>query len=442
MGIIRCPTSQDDMIMNLPMDTDMDRYEKPVRTPVGVAEITKPDLKSLTQRELTTAAEVGRKLCDLTEPSRCQETEVEAEGAVTGAIMSIPYRCCDCGIRITTGRNSATDGDKCREPMPIQMCPVRPEKAPVDGGTDILRPRSILDVPVLRLPGVFLKLAEEARNSKVVDDQPTDMKEVQPHRTGQTRPVLITEIMDSTPVLGSGAFRVSNTSTEMNPDINLDEPVNRSGPVGHRRDTEQPITLGVMTNKGANSPNGPVGHDVMLAGRMEMVDQPDPVGPHSGTEQSVFLRLDADQGEHIPTNRVHPGVKMFHTQPVADGPAGPDRTRRPVGNDALYAVQDEVRPTAGGPVGRFPDPGPLKYSKMSSPDDSYQPLVTTGPNEHECNERPRPADGWWPAGPTVQFRPDGPQGNVILGRRKSASKYEPCGQTVDTWAAGGPSHGA
>ena len=117
MGIIRCPTSQDDMIMNLPMDTNMDRYEKPVRSPVGVAEITKPDLKSLTQRELTTAAEVGRKLCDLTEPSRCQETEVEAEGAVTGAIMSIPYRCCDCGIRITTGRNSATGKVSCNFPF-------------------------------------------------------------------------------------------------------------------------------------------------------------------------------------------------------------------------------------------------------------------------------------------------------------------------------------
>ena len=45
----------------------------------------------------------------------------------------------------------------------------------------------------------------------------------------------------------------------------------------------------------------------------EPVDRSDPVGPHSGKEQSVFLRLDADQGEHIPTNRVYPGVKMFRT---------------------------------------------------------------------------------------------------------------------------------
>ena len=72
---------------------------------------------------------------------------------------------------------------------------------------------------------MFLELAEEARNSELVDDPSTDMKDVQPQRTGQARPVLITEIMNSTPVLGSRAFRVTDTSAEMIPDINLDEPV-------------------------------------------------------------------------------------------------------------------------------------------------------------------------------------------------------------------------
>ena len=122
------------------------------------------------------------------------------------------------------------------------------------GGTDIQWPRIYLEVPVLRMPDVFLELAEEARNSELVDDQSTDMKDVQPQRTGQARPVLVTEMMNSTPVLGSRAFRVTNTSAEMIPDINLDEPVNRSGQLS---DTEQPITLGVMTDKGANGPSGP-----------------------------------------------------------------------------------------------------------------------------------------------------------------------------------------
>ena len=109
-----------------------------------------------------------------------------------------------------------------------------------------------------------------------------------------------------------------------------------TGPVGPQSDTEQPVLLGVNTDKGGNGPNGPVGHDVMLAGRGEMVDRPDLVGPHSSTEQSVFLRLDVDQVEHVPANIVLPGVKMFRNQPVADGPAGPDRTRR-------HAVKEVVR---------------------------------------------------------------------------------------------------
>ena len=110
MGISRYPASQNDMNMNLPMDTNKDRYEKPVHTPDGGggAEVAKPDSIRLARKGMTTAAEVGRNLCDLTEPSRCQETAVAAEGAVTGAIMNIPDRCCDCNTRITTGRNLAT----------------------------------------------------------------------------------------------------------------------------------------------------------------------------------------------------------------------------------------------------------------------------------------------------------------------------------------------
>ena len=283
--------------------------------------MAKPDSIRLAQKGMTTAAEVGRNLCDLTEPSRCQETAVAAEGAVTGAIMNIPDRCCDCDTRITTGRNLATGGDEYREPIPSQTWPVVPGKAPVDGTsitqyqynsqasvgrTEILRPRNYLEIPVLRMPGVFLKLAEEARNSIL------DMKDVQPQRTGLTRRVFVTEMMDSTPVLRSRAFRVTNTSAEMIPNINLGgrgEPVNRSGPVGPLSDTEQPILLGVITDKGGNGPNGPVGRDVMFAGRREMVDRPDPVGPHSRTEQSVFLRLDVDQVEHVPANIVHPVLR-------------------------------------------------------------------------------------------------------------------------------------
>ena len=261
MGIARGPTSQDNMTRNLPKDTNMNRYNKPAQTPVGGAEMAKPAFNRQTQREMTTAAEVGRKLSDLTEPSRYQGSAVEAEGAVTGAILSTPYRCCDCGIRITAGRNSVTDGDECRELRPSITCQVVPKTASLTdtgrrqyrlksqafvGRTDIQNARMLLEVPVLRMPNVFLELAEEARNSVMVDDQLTDRKDVQSHRTGQAKPVFVTEILNSTPVLGSRSSRVTNTSTEMTPDRNLDQPMIGSGPVGRLSNAGQPVKLDVM----------------------------------------------------------------------------------------------------------------------------------------------------------------------------------------------------
>ena len=292
--------------------------------------MAKPAFNRQTQRELTTAAEVGRKLSDLTEPSLYPGGAVEAEGAVTGATLSTAHRCRDCGIRIVAGRNSVTDEG--REVRPSRTCQVIPKTAPladirerqyrlnspaIEGSTDIQNARMLLEVPVLRMPNVFLKLAEEARESVIVDDQLTNRKEVQPHRTGQARPVFVTEIMNSTPVVGGRLSRITNPSTELTPHRNLAHPTIES----------------------------------------------DPVGPHSIPEQSVSLRFDADHGEHYPDHRVHPGVRMFRAQPVADGPAGPDRKRRPVGPDEVYVTQDDVRPTAGGPVGRRPVSCPLEYRK-------------------------------------------------------------------------------
>ena len=51
-----------------------------------------------------------------------------------------------------------------------------PGKAPADGMTEILRPRNYLEIP--RMPGVFLELAEEAKNSILVDNRSGIMKDV------------------------------------------------------------------------------------------------------------------------------------------------------------------------------------------------------------------------------------------------------------------------
>ena len=127
---------------------------------------------------------------------------------------------------------------------------------------------------------------------------------------------------------------------------------------------------------------------------------------------------------------MHPGVKMFRAQPVADGPAGPDRKRRPVGPDEVYATQDDVRPTAGGPVGRRPVSCPLEYRKISSSDDSYQPLFTgpLGTNEMiAVNDQSRPAVSG-PLGRQYSLDPMGPRATLSLGDRNQPPSVGPVGR--------------
>ena len=55
--------------------------------------------------------------------------------------------------------------------------------------TEILRPKNYLEIPVPRMPGAFLELAEEARNSTLVDNRSDITTDVQPQQTGLIRPV-------------------------------------------------------------------------------------------------------------------------------------------------------------------------------------------------------------------------------------------------------------
>ena len=179
--------------------------------------------------------------------------------------------------------------------------------------------------------------------------------------------VLITEIMTSTPVLGSRASRVTNTSTEMIPDINRDKPVN---PVGQLSDTEQLIMLGVMTDKGANGPQRPSGP------------------------------------------QCHVGRTNGNGEPA--GPSGPIQW-----NGTVCLPQTRCRP------------GPLHYSKMSSPDDSYQPLVTgpSGTNGINAINNPgRPTAGG-PLGRPFKLDPMGPRAMLSLGDGNQPTSVGPVGRS-------------
>ena len=181
-----------------------------VQTPFCGAEVANPNSITFEQKVKTTAAEVCWNLSDKTEPSRCQETAVAAEGAGTGATTDERDRSIDGIKRSTTGRTLATKCDEFMEPIPDRVWPVVTEKAPADGTgvmqyqwddresvgmTEKLMPRNYLEIPEPRLPSVFLELAEEARNVLLVNGQSCDTEEVQPQRTGLTRPVFVTEMV-------------------------------------------------------------------------------------------------------------------------------------------------------------------------------------------------------------------------------------------------------
>ena len=127
-----------------------------------------------------------------------------------------------------------TDCGEFTESISARLSPVVAEMAHTDGAgvmqyqwddrksmktTEMRMPRDYLEIPELRLPRVFLDLAEEARNVEVENGRSCYMKEVQPPGTGLTRPVFVTVMVDSPPVLKKGALRVTGVSTEMIPNM-------------------------------------------------------------------------------------------------------------------------------------------------------------------------------------------------------------------------------
>ena len=76
-------------------------------------------------------------------------------------------------------------------------------------------------------------------------------------------------------------------------------------------------------------------------------------------------------------------------------------------------------------VARFPDPGPLKYSKISSPDDSYQPLGTNEMNAINDLSRPT-ASG--PLGRPCSLDPMGPRAMLSLGDGNQPLSVGPVGR--------------
>ena len=341
MDCVRGPIPQKDQMMNPPLDTGKTRGNKPAWTPLEST--GKTEIRSISQNEVSAVVEAGRAEIVLSKPSRCQAADMTVKGTKMDTRASIRYRCCDCGTQMMTGHHFVMTEDKDMEPMKMDCDPIK-------GETVLVRPVNFLDVPALRLPGGFLKLAEEARNSEVVDNRPSGMSIAHSQRSGRTGRTLIVEIEDSSPGSGSEDTRGSRTSTEVIPNWNIAKPVIRLGQVGQLKEAAQPMMAGNTTNLRRDSPPGPVGQNIRGMGYTNVMAKPDPVGPYEDRDISVSRMTDGPAGLVRTRRPVGPYEdRDISVSPVTDGPAGLVRTRRPVGS---YEDRDvSVPPVTDGPAG-------------------------------------------------------------------------------------------
>ena len=409
MDCVRGPIPRKDQITNLPLDTGKARGNKPAWTPLESTGQTESN--SFSQSEESAVVEAARAEIVLLKPNRCQKTDMKDRGSNLDTRPSIPYRCDDCDTQMLTGHHSVMTEDMEVEPGPIRMYPVKMDGAPIYGENVPLRPMTFLDVPATRLTGGFLKLAEEARHSEGVDDQPPGMNLVHSQHSGRTGRTLIVEIEDSFPGSGNEDSRGSRISTEEIPNWNIAKPVIRLGPVGQdiramgytnvmaKPDPVGPyedrdISVSRMTDGPAGlvrtrRPEGPYeDRDISVSpvtdGPAGLVRTRRPVGSYEDRDISVSPVTDGpaglvrtrrpvgsyeDKDVSVPPVTDGPAGLVrtrrpvgqyedrdISVSPVTDGPAGLVRTRRPVGAEMLPALQDEVRPLAGGLLGQVPDP--------------------------------------------------------------------------------------
>ena len=280
-----------------------------------------------------------------------------------------------------------TDCVKFTEPTLARVSPVVAKMAHTDGTrvmqyqsdaqksmktTNMQIPMDYLEIPEPTLPRVLLELAEEDRNAKVESGRYCYMEEVQSQVTGLTRPVFITAMEYSSPVLKKGAMRAAGVSTEMMPTRNS-------------------------------------------AGRRRPVDQS---GPQNKTDQPVLPVSDADQVGTVPAGPVGPDIIIDRIQPVADGPVGQYSTRRPVGTDEMFSTSDSDQPTADGPVGRFITHSPMGPDIMPSACDPDRPV----------------ADG--PVGQSFILGPVGPRRMFSLYELNQPVAVGPVGQPYTTGPVG------
>ena len=334
-GTIGYPVPQNAK-MNLrksPMDMNINRNVKLRQVSSQVAGRASSDGATMQQSDQHIGKAWRRpllKTADKPKTTQYQGTAVAAEVAGTDDTTNVQCRSNDYDKTKMTVMKLPTDCVKFTEPTPSRVSPVVAKMAHTDGTrvmqyqsddqnsmktTNMQMAMDYLEIPEPALPRGFLELAEEARNVEVGSGRSCYTEEVQSQGAGLTRPVFITVMKYSLPVLKRGAMKATGIHTEMIP-TNLSagrcEPVDQLGLVGPQDRSEQFFFLpGSDTDEVGTVPTGPVGPDVTVDQIQPMAEEPvGLVGHQDKTEQSVLTGPDADEVGTVPTGPVGPDVTL------------------------------------------------------------------------------------------------------------------------------------
>ena len=262
------------MMLQNPRDTvgkgqiPLNRCDRGVQTPSHWAEGRKPDSIDINRGMKTTLAEVCVSRDDRVKQSRYQETAVAAVGTDTDGTKVVKDQLMDSDRHRTATQALQMNCCRVAKPMSGLVRPVVTKMDPMNGTdtmhyewivresvrmTEMLIADNYLEVPVLKLPRRFLRLAAEARTVEIMNDKLCCLSDVQPQGIGLPKPVLVTAMMDS-PV--RQCKLMDRVDRGVSPDT-----------------TEQPPLLGLDTDERETAPTDMGGSDVNSAKHSEPVDR-------------------------------------------------------------------------------------------------------------------------------------------------------------------------
>ena len=391
------------------------RNEKPIQTRILRTVVTESDCDEFKRRLQTVEAD---RLVDRNEedkPGSGQAAALPTGGIRMGATDNRGGRCTDCTKKtMMFGTVQANGGDFSNSLSGLLPPVVNKLEPKEDTGamhyqwivresimiTEMKMPSNYLEIPELKIPKLFLHLAEEARDVEVNNDLSGCSEEVKSQVTGLQSPTLVTVMTDGQPVPFGNELVNDVVSTEMMNDEKYEgrcKPMDRANQVVSPDTTEQPIWLGLnpggrrtasaytggpvvnsdergelvdglepvvllgLELAAPTDPVMPVSQDVNLKEHNGLVDRSGPGATQSMTEPSALLTLKTDWMENAALGPMGPDGNLSGRDEAGDrsdlaasrsGTDGRQCSLDPMGPRAMLSLGDGNQPPSVGPVVR------------------------------------------------------------------------------------------